>query len=487
MLATADGNGADCACPDCRAAQALPEMNVGRGRKRPQVKANTHLLRRSKAQQRRKVPDKTQLPLEVIPLNQKLPGAVSVNIFPVPRESETASALQYYAEVFACAIHPHHEDAPEAWHNANFWDTIIQPAMSDPMWFCANVAFCEAMKDRAVHDRFEKTDIIVKYQSKAFQDLRKRLIPEKDNDVLLLTITVLMSLDIAFGSRESFKTHSEGLERILQLRGGLESLNYSPYLKAKIIGFQKFFLTKQMAYATSVGRAEYPEFPYSSSLCAAIAKLPKELAELALSGKLNTALIRLTADVAVLQSKFAREGEKRPEDLRRIKLLGYEMEELLHLRGTSYIERLMAAALTDYTTVLDTDRDAHWLLGGAVRMNISPVWRNGVKWEKQYSKVLIWLGAVLACSSEINSMTWQLGTDILGRCAEHETLDRAHTLKTCREFIWDEEVMTPKLELKFDFECTPSTRAVSTFEKSPSPLERLPEVERAMAKVAVTP
>lgn len=373
-------------------------------------------------------------------------------------------------EVFACSMHPHKEDAPEAWQGTSFWSDRLQTAMADPMWFCAMIAFAEAMKNKTLHDSHEKTDIIIKYQSKAFMDLRKRLTSEKDNEMLVLTITVLMSIDIAFGSVESLKMHAEGLDRIIQARGGLESLNGNSYLKNKVIGFQLFWLSKQMALATTAVWPEYPEHPFSSELCITIAKLPRELGDLALSGVLNVNIIRLAADMSTIMTKINRDGTKRPEDLRRLKLLGYEMEECFKLRGMNQLERLICAALVDFSTILDSDRAQHWLLGGALRMNVSPLWCQGVKWEKKHSRFMIWGGAMLVACSETGSLTYRLGSDTLNTCMDHETLDRESILKICKVMIWD-EVLTEKMDQKFDFVSTPSNRSTSA-SKSPSASSR---------------
>ncbi|KPI44865.1 uncharacterized protein AB675_2719 [Cyphellophora attinorum] len=420
-------------CPSCHGDHSFPELCPGAmfpGKER-KVPSHTRAPRKSRLLQRRKpvVSPRESLmgcpSVDIIALSQNTPD---VNIFPVERDSEIASALQYYFEVFKYQIHPYNTDAPKQWQHTAFSNDLIQTAMSDPMWFCANVAFSEGMKDRMMHDTCEKSEVVAKYQSKAFMDMRKRLMTDQDNDILLLTITVLMSIDILFGSTDSMKMHAEGLDRIIQLRGGLESINHLPYLKQKVIGFQQFWHSKQIAYATAeTGTAKYPKHPFPPDLCIATSKLPKELAELALSGTLSIALIRLVADVAALQSKFDRDGEKRPEDLH-------------------------------YATWLDKDRAAHWLLGCVIRVRISPIYRNGVKWEKKHSKVLVEAGA----------LSWRVGNTLLEKASEHVTLDRDFTIRTCKQFIWD-DVLTEKLEAKFDFETTPSTRRASS-EKSPSPL-----------------
>lgn len=378
-------------------------------------------------------------------------------------------------EVFAFGIHTGRDDSPEVWKDPSHRQSKLQAAMADPMWFCANVAFAEAMKNQTLYNSHEKSDVIVKYQSKALSDLRRRLVADKDTDVLLWTITILMCLDISFSDFESWKAHTEGLERILSMRGGLESLNNNVYLKHKIIGFNMFWNNKQLAIATSQTSSKYPTHPFPPHICIAISKLPRELSDLALDGCFNTALISLMADVASVSSKLCGPDEKKGEDLRRLKLLGYELEELFRIATLSQLEKLVIAALVDYCVSMDSDRGLHWLLMGALRMRISYLWCKGVTYIKKYAKAFIWAGAMLAACSEMSSLTFRLGSNVLSLCSEHHALDKAYVLTTCRQFLWD-DFLTDKLEQKFDFDSTPSDRT-SSLSISPSPTTTTPSAQ----------
>lgn len=453
------GDGVQCSCPDCRwNSAASPErlsdvIETAAIAIRPKPRSRKPHIRPKQKQIKTLRP----IPADILLPSYKNPVA---NTFPVPRSSEITSALQYFAEVFAYSIHPHYEDAPKAWHGSLFYKGIMQSAMADPMWFCATVAFNEAMLNCTVHDSIKKTDVVIKYQSKAFMDLRRRLANEQDSNVLLLTITTLMSIDITYGTLESLRMHMEGLDRVLEVRGGLETLNDEPYLKHKIIGYKHFWLLKQMAHATAATTVEYPEHPFSSDLCVAVAKLPRDLSELALTGALNVALIRLAADVAAMHTKIQCQEQKQPEDLRRLKILAYELDELFKTSGMSELERLICGALIDYATSLDTDRSSHWLLVCTARMHLSGIWRNGVKWDSRHSRIIVWVGTMLATCSEVGSLTWRLGTDILNTCSKHVTLSKVFMVDTCTGLIWDKD-LTIKLEQKFDFDTTPSPRPVS--------------------------
>lgn len=363
----------------------------------------------------------------------------------------------------------------------------LQAAMSDPMWFCANVAFAEAMKDQTLHDAREKTDTVIKYQGKALSDLRRRLSAEADVDLLLWTITILMAIDISFSDFASWKAHTEGLDRMIAMRGGLESLNNNPYVKHKIIGFNVFWNNKQLAIANSQVSSSYPKHPYPPDVCVAIAKLPRELADLALDGCFSVSLLKLMADVSSISSKLYAAEEMRAEDLRRLKLVAYELEELFRIKNLTPLEKLLIAALADYSVSVDNDRGVHWLLFSAVRMRISYLWSHGVPYTKRHAKVLIWAAALLAACSEMSAVTFKLGSNILSLCSEHHVLDKAYVLSTCRQFIWA-DFLTEKLEQKFNFDCTPSDRSVSLpVTPSPTPMIKLPSRESSTRSPSTGP
>ncbi|ETN37143.1 uncharacterized protein HMPREF1541_08133 [Cyphellophora europaea CBS 101466] len=474
--------GGKCCCDQCGAQHRNhPPDRTARNKSSIASSRNTrslHPARFSTSQQRKKhllIDKLSSPPTEVIPADQRVSGPTPVNFFPVPRDSAVANSIQYYFEVFSFAIHAHKSDAPDGWQDRSGFQEMLQEAMSDPMWYCANVAFAEGMKDRTLYDSRKKTDIILKYQHMALLELRRRLLADKDTEVLLWTITILMALDVTFGSYESWKAHFEGLDRIISMRGGLESLNGNMYLKTKVIGFNTFWLYKQVVMATVQDTSVYPKHPFPAEVCIAISKLPRELGDLALDGCFNCPLISLAADVCALSKKFQLDREKKSEDLRRLKVLGYELEELLKGTGLKHLEQLVAAALVDYCVSMDTDRGLHWLLTGALRMRISHIWCKGVTYNKKHARAYVWSASMLTACGETSSLTFKLGSKVLDLCAERETLDRAYVLDICRQYIWDES-LTTKLDSKLDFDSTPSDRPKS-LSKSPSPMVTLPPRE----------
>jgi hypothetical protein len=366
-------------------------------------------------------------------------------------------------EIFVGCIHPRAEDAPDSWKGALYLDDVVPVAMADPMWFNANIAFAECIKDVTLSNSCRKSDIVVKYQSKALNDLRRRLEINDVSWITLYTITVLICIDILIREPDHWKLHNDGLERIIALEGGLESLNNKPFLKSKLIGFNAFWLNKQMAMAIAQPPTIYPKHPFSAGLCTAIAKLPTAFAELTFDRSLNTALVMLMADTMSLANQFRKTGTKPSTELRRLKLYAYEIEELFTYRTMTHVEQIIAAAFLQYAISMDDDRSQHWLLCGTINIGISNMWCKGIEYVEKHAEVITWAGAMLIACSEVTALTYVFGVKLLNSCAGKNGLQREVLLDLVEHYLWD-PVLTEKMDAKFNFKAPP-----------PGKLIRLPE------------
>lgn len=216
-----------------------------------------------------------------------------------------------------------------------------------------------------------------------------------------------------------------------------------------------------MSLGTAPEFATYPDHPFSPDLCLAISKMPDELAELALEGSVNTDLIKLMAPILALSSKFAREGKKEREDLRRIKCLAYDLEELFSITDTTQIEILMILALIDFSVTLDQERKQHWLLVGSAQINCSRLLFTGIDYDPLRHDILVWVGAMLVACGEPTLQSARLGQKILSRCGRERRIDRSTVLNNCQRIAWD-DVLTEKLDLRFDFDAASSTSSRSS-------------------------
>ena len=215
------------------------------------------------------------------------------------------------------------------------------------------------------------------------------------------------------------------------------------------LSFQLFWLYKQMSLGTAPEFAIYPRHPFNPELCLAIAKMPDDLAELALDGCLNIDLIRMMGPVLALASKM--KEPKAREDLRRMKCLVYELEELFSISDLSQVELLLILALIDFGVTLDQERKQHWLLVGSCQINCSRLLFTGIEYDPSRHDLLLWMGAVFVACGEPTLQSARLGQKIMSRCGRERRIDRATVLTACRKIAWD-DILTDKLDARFDFD-----------------------------------
>jgi hypothetical protein len=268
---------------------------------------------------------------------------------------------------------------------------------------------------------------------------------------------------------KQWKAHIDGIDRILAARGGLESLNGEPYVKHKVIGyadsnhvestmltspsFQLFWLYKQMSLGTAPEFASYPNHPFSPSLCIAISKLPDPLSDLALEGCLCTDLITSMAPILSLARKFTIQGHKEREDVRRIKCLAYDLEELFTVTDLTQLELLLLLALIDYAVTLDAERRQHWLIVGSCQINCARILFTGFNYDPSRHDLFLWIGAVLVAAGEPTLQSAKVGQKILSRCKKEFPFDRSDLLENCSRYAWD-SILTEKLDSRYDFDST---------------------------------
>lgn len=382
--------------------------------------------------------------------------ATPVNPFPIERTGDVDNTMQYFFEVFTGSIHPL-IDIPAEWKPKAFYDRKFCYCISDLGWFSATFAFAQAMKQRTISGKSHKSNEILKHSAQGVTELRRKLLKGKDgvDDLAILTITSLMSTDLVLHQVSNWKMHIEGLERILSLRGGIDSFN-NDFLKYKVIGFQTHWLYQQMILSSAPPDLTYPKHPFSPELCTAISMLPGELSELALCGLLNKATISLMSDLAIIINRFHRTGTKAREDCRRLNLLAYELGDLHDSKGSTYFEQLIAMAATEFSISVGEDRKNHWLLCGTVQMTASTLLQHPVEYEDRFHNVLIWVAAVFLATGEPQSQTVKYARKILTRCQKKKPLYEAEVLKICGKYVWD-DFLTPKLREKGDFGDDPNT------------------------------
>lgn len=76
-------------------------------------------------------------------------------------------------------------------------------AIADPVWFAGTIAFAESMKQKTISGTSRKSEDVMRYSARAIAGLRDRIAANKTkvDDLAILTITSLMSMDVRFPAR----------------------------------------------------------------------------------------------------------------------------------------------------------------------------------------------------------------------------------------------------------------------------------------------
>ena len=225
--------------------------------------------------------------------------------------------------------------------------------------------------------------------------------------------------------------------------------------------FKLFWLYKQMSLGSAPEYAMYPDHPFPPDLCVSVSKMPDSVAELALAGCINVDLIKLMASIFAMHSRFSAGGDKLREDLRRIKCLAYEMEELFSISDLTQLELLLILALIDFSITLDQERKLHWLLVGSCQINCARLLFTGVDYDRGQHDMLVWIGAMFVACGEPTLQSARLGQKILSRCRKERHFDRDAMLAACRKIAWD-DLLTEKLDSRFEFDAGSSTSSTSS-------------------------
>ncbi|EXJ91620.1 hypothetical protein A1O3_00170 [Capronia epimyces CBS 606.96] len=206
---------------------------------------------------------------------------------------------------------------------------------------------------------------------------------DSTDDAALLTVSMLMTLEYIIGNQHGVHMHSEGLEKMLQLRGPLSQTD-DPSMESDWIKFVKLGLTLLKSLGSFVkGQPpevpecspgyikeafegfgldlplSYPEHPYVGELCTILSRLPNSLSDLCLKSRISTQMINLLASIsaatALSSSQTSPDGmvdlpsaeESRPQKERReimIQTLWSSLQRM-YLTTTAAIESHFTSGL----------------------------------------------------------------------------------------------------------------------------------------------
>jgi hypothetical protein len=237
----------------------------------------------------------------------------------------------------------------------------FQLAISDVGIFEATIAQVEASS--AVQSGIRSpTKEVMAHHGRALTHLQSRLADplKRMQDLTFHIIVAIMSTHFFFSELEQHQAHLRGLWTLIEIRGGIDTLE--PSLKQTIETVTSFvnYQTKTRAASTASSDGattdkspapalDYPTHPFSPAVSLAISKLPIGFSDLALQRTFSIQSIDLLGDVQEQEAMIrASKSPETPSSRRRL----YTADKCLHLlRSTAMpdMERMAIGGLLAYT------------------------------------------------------------------------------------------------------------------------------------------
>ncbi|EXJ76164.1 uncharacterized protein A1O5_00672 [Cladophialophora psammophila CBS 110553] len=200
---------------------------------------------------------------------------------------------------------------------------VLPLAFQNSMLFEATIAMTRAawVLRRGSEPFADK--MLLRHRGVAMRELRDGLmVPKLPNpDLVLLTMSTLLTLNYMINDLESFEVHLRALENMLASTNLEGDSGIRNFVRGRVLAFgvlASFLQASQPSYAERINEKghristlTYPGHPFLPDLCAVIAKLPEGFAEVALSRSIAVEVISFLVKLTELVNWLATSQEER--------------------------------------------------------------------------------------------------------------------------------------------------------------------------------
>ncbi|KAK5462509.1 hypothetical protein LTS15_002221 [Exophiala xenobiotica] len=243
--------------------------------------------------------------------------------YPVSRVSKGVQFMtDYYIQIWA----PQQAQSLRMQNDgsSNVLLTLILPlALQNAMLFEATIGMTRAawLLRRGSEPLEDK--MLLRHKGATLLHLRNMLEGGRQSrsDLVLLTMSTLLTFNYMVDDVESFEVHLRALENMLQSYDPDEDNELQNFVRGRVLAFgvlASFMHAHQPSYATRINEPghrisvlTYPGHPFPPDLCKLIAKLPEGFAEVALSRNIAIEFISFLARLAELVHRFALATDQR--------------------------------------------------------------------------------------------------------------------------------------------------------------------------------
>jgi hypothetical protein len=326
--------------------------------------------------------------------------------------------------------------------------TLFPLLIQDTLWLTTMVALTLDLRQKRASSSHAMTLASMEYRGRSIDELRRRLVKSEECSSFgtLLAVGMLITISILQCDTEATRSHVDGLRHLVSMRGGQKSFQASDeYLRDRIFGYFVMWDLTQAGQKLDPGSTEYPKHPYSTYLCRVISRLPPGLADVALSGTLNCAVIRLLAALAFCFSKILADSDRQPLEMRRMLVLVYALSRQACITKLGPIEQLVVVAVIEVCISLGSKRSLHWLLISAqqscVMSSASQLELRDLRLALgRFSGLLVWIGAVLVVTSKRDSESWTLGKQLMEQGHDDDDVNMDDIIPLCKRYLWQDEL-----------------------------------------------
>lgn len=318
-------------------------------------------------------------------------------------------------------------------------DQLVPFTLSDPMVLSGTVALMELVQNSGRTNASGMSKSVMRNATNAITQIQQKLSSPIDSlgDNVVLAILNLAALEFhehRYNGRGRLDIHMRALLRIVELRGGVDTLGFDGYLKYTVMAYKA--LWEQMKATPESRRpkilVEYPDHPFSPELCARISLLPSGFEECILQRQMCTACVDL---IHHLHSSHV-DGHIPFSVLRDAST---QAIWVCWAEGLPVFENIIVLGLIMFIIHADASKTMYRLLKPFSQVRCQALLSSGrllVAQNKYQRSPLIWASCLFLATTQWGSWTSRLGTKVLGNVASGMAWEER--IAICETMLWEE-------------------------------------------------
>jgi hypothetical protein len=259
------------------------------------------------------------------------------------------------------------------------------------------------------------------------------------NDVLLAILN-LAAMECYESNFERLNLHIQALNRIVELKGGVDKLDFDGYLRLTILAYYELWgQARAMQPGTSKTTIQYPSHPFSAKLCKQISDLPDGFHEPMLERQLCSSVIHAIHLAFTSRIRSASDEEVSLDTPAPPSSAGYLCTNLLSTPELSMFERIICLGIIACIMHFDRSKVRYRVYKPYLQVQSQIILGSGIAMKikhKSQQTLWIWAACLLVAQTQSGSLTSDLGHEVLSSVAED--IQWPQRIQMCRALFWDD-------------------------------------------------